>query len=537
MSKITNKRFLAGIGAVLLTVLFIIPSGNSRVESLLIPDAHAGFFNKDLELFDEVIDLIADKYVYPPDFKRLFSAAIDEMLVTAGQDRLNVRKTSTGQMIKGNKYEVQYNLNYDQAHDLASFKKVYHFLLDESNGKYSKEELETAAVIGIMNSLDPYSQFLNKSSFDKSMRDTEGKYGGLGMIVTQKDAQLMVVKTMKNGPARRAGILPNDIFTKVNGRDVKDMKIHDLAEILRGYPNTKVTLSLKRPVEDGVHTYTLTREIISIETVEYQTLDKGIGYIKINSFSKQTNDQLKDSLAQAKVDGVKAFILDLRGNPGGLLNQSVKVASHFLYRSRMIVYTQGRKKSDYKEYRAQYKNSLLHMPVVILINRHSASASEIVAGALRDSGKALIIGENSYGKGSVQTIFRISNGSGLRLTTSKYFTPSGIDITEHGIVPEIKIVKEISPADTIGPESIILGEKGLKTPSIRLQTADLEKFFKEIDNRKAKKTTGIKQVEDGIQMKNDINLRFAHMLLNNLTVANKKQTLDKAKEIAANIHY
>jgi carboxyl-terminal processing protease len=537
MSKAINKRFLVGIGVVFLTVLFVFPSGNSGRENLLIPDAHAGFFNKDLELFDEVIDLIADKYVYPPDFKRLFSAAIDEMLVTAGQDRLNVKRTSTGQIIKGSKYEVQYDLNYDQAHDVASFKKVYYFLLDESNEKYTKEELETAAVVGIMNSLDPYSQYLDKSSFDKSMRDTEGKYGGLGMIVTQKDDQLMVVKTMKNGPAHRAGILPNDIFAKVNGRIVKDMEIHDLAEILRGYPNTKVTLSLKRPVENGVRTYTLTREIISIETVEYQTLDKGIGYIKINSFSKQTNDQLKDSLAQAKVDGVKAFILDLRGNPGGLLNQSVKVATHFLYRSLMFVYTQGRKKSDYKEYRAQYKNSLLHMPVVILINRHSASASEIVAGALRDSGKALIIGENSYGKGSVQTIFRISNGSGLRLTTSKYFTPSGIDITEHGIVPEIKILKEVSPGEAIGPESIIQGKKGLRTPSIRLKEADLEKYFLELDSKKAKGPAKVKQVEQVVQMGNDLNLRFAHMLLNNLTIANKKQTLDKAREIAANIHY
>ncbi|VAX27823.1 hypothetical protein MNBD_NITROSPINAE05-1032, partial [hydrothermal vent metagenome] len=261
MSKIIHKRLLGCVGAFLLTVLFVIPSGNSRLENVLIPDAHAGFFNKDLELFDEVIDLIADKYVYPPNFKRLFSAAIDEMLATAGQDRLNVVKTSTGQMIKGRKYEVLYNLNYDQAHDLASFKRVYYFLLDESNEKYSKEELETAAVIGIMNSLDPYSQFLDKSSFDKSMRDTEGKYGGLGMIVTQKDDQLMVVKTMRNGPAHRAGILPNDIFSKVNGRELKGMKIHDLAEMLRGYPNTKVTLSLKRPVENGLHTYTLTREI------------------------------------------------------------------------------------------------------------------------------------------------------------------------------------------------------------------------------------------------------------------------------------
>jgi carboxyl-terminal processing protease len=517
-----NKRFLGGLTVVLLTLLFVFPSGLPRVGKLMVPDAHAGFFNDDLELFDEVIDLIAEKYVYPPNFKKLFSVAIDEMLSTAGKESLVVQKTSNGQKIQGRKLQVQYDLNYDPSHDMASFRKVYYFLQDEARGKSSKQALETAAVVGIMNSLDPYSQYLDESAFDKSMRDTEGKYGGLGMIVTQKDEQLQVIKTMKNGPAHRAGILPQDMFVKVNGQDVNGVQIHELAEMLRGYPNTKVTLSLVRPSEDRERTYTLTREIISIETVNYETLDEGIGYIKISSFSKQTNDQLKEALAQAKSDGVKAFILDLRDNPGGLLNQSVKVASHFLYRGRMIVYTQGRRKSDYKEYRAQYKNSLLHMPVVILVNRHSASASEIVAGALRDSGKALIIGENSYGKGSVQTIFRISDGSGLRLTTSKYFTPSGIDITEHGIVPEIKIVKEITSKESVGPESLILGKQGIQTPSIQIKESDLKKYFKE---------NGVKNAED------DVSLQFAHRVLKNLTIANKKQTLDKARQIAANIHY
>ena len=527
MSKTIYKKFLVGITVVLLTILFVFPSGFfPRMGKLMVPDAHAGFFDNDLELFDEVIDLIAEKYVYPPNFKKLFSIAIDEMLVTAGQDSLVLQKTSTGQMIQGRKYQVQYTLNYDKTHDMASFKKVYYFLLDESRGRYSKQDLETSAVMGIMNSLDPYSQYLDRSAFDKSMRDTEGKYGGLGMIVTQKDEQLLVIKTMRNGPAHRAGILSQDSFIKVNGQDVSGMQIHELAEMLRGYPKTKVTLSLIRPSENRERTYTLTREIISIETVGYKALDEGIGYIKISSFSKQTNDQLKEALAQAKSDGVKSFILDLRDNPGGLLNQSVKVASHFLYRGRMIVYTQGRRKNDYKEYRAQYKNSLLHMPVVILVNRHSASASEIVAGALRDSGKALIMGENSYGKGSVQTIFRIHDGSGLRLTTSKYFTPSGIDITEHGIVPEIKIVKAIDPGETVGPESLIQSKQGMQTPSIRLRESDLIKYFKENARENV-----------GENSENDVSLQFAHLVLKNLTVANKKQTLDKAKQIAANIHY
>ncbi len=167
--------------------------------------------------------------------------------------------------------------------------------------------------------------------------------------------------------------------------------------------------------------------------------------MKISPISKQTNDQLKEALTKAKQDKVKGFILDLRDNPGGLLEQSVKIASHFLYRNRLIVYTQGREQTNRDEYRAQYQNSLHSMPVVILINQYSASAAEIVAGALRDSGKALIIGENSYGKGTVQTIFRTSNGSGIRLTTSKYYTPLGTDITSQGIVPEIHIMKDHIP--------------------------------------------------------------------------------------------
>ncbi len=300
------------------------------------------------------------------------------------------------------------------------------------------------------------------------------------------------------------------------------MEIHELAEMLRGYPNTKVTLTLLRPGDGRERTYTLTREIISIETIQYKRMANRVGYIRISSFSKQTNEQLKDALTRAKRDRVKAFILDLRDNPGGLLNQSVKVASHFLFRGRLIVYTQGRHKSDYKEYRAQYKNSLLHMPVVVLINRHSASASEIVAGALRESGKALIIGENSYGKGSVQTIFRISDGSGLRLTTSKYYTPSGIDINQHGIVPEIKIVKDSASGEGEPPGA---GEPGRETaPSIQLKESELFKFLE----------------ENGTQLNpedKDPGRLFAHLLLKNVTVANKKQTLAKAREIAANIHY
>lgn len=525
IKRLTVCLLIVLFAAYFSTAAGLLPSGESFPTT-----AHAGFFDNELEIFEEVVDLVAARYVYPPDYRRMYEAALNQMFASVGEENLSLQDKGNGKVVGGKNFRIEYDLNYDPNHNMKAFKKVYRFLLDEMAGEITEKDLETAAVTGLMNSLDPYSQFLDESAFDKSMRDTEGKYGGLGMIVTTKNGRLLVVRTMKNGPAERAGMLPEDQFLKVNGQDTKNWTIHDLAETLRGYPNTQVTVTLYRPGDRQERFYNLTREIISVETVTYRTLKDHIGYVKISSFSKQTNDQLKEALAQAKANGVQGFILDLRDNPGGLLNQSVKVSSHFLYRGRLIVYTQGRAKSDYKEYRAQYKNSLLHMPVVILINRHSASASEIVAGALRDSGKALIIGENSYGKGSVQTIFRISDGSGLRLTTSKYYTPSGIDITEHGIVPEIKIIQDDHyPEASNGNAEASLGAKqvlesyGGHPPAVLLKESELNKYLKE---------NGSLQGENA-----DPSVQFARMLLKNLTVANKKQTLQKAREIAANILY
>ena len=323
---------------------------------------------------------------------------------------------------------------------------------------------------------------------------------------------------MDDSPAKEAGILANDSFLTVNGKDIKGLQIQELADLLRGHPETQVTLALYRPSEKQKYTYTLTRRIILVNSVDYQILDNQIGYFKINSFSKLTEKQLKKYLAQAKKEKVKGIILDLRGNPGGLLHQSVKVASHFLFKGRMVVYTQGRSKDDYHEYRSLYQKSLHKMPVVVLINQYSASASEIVAGALKDSGNALLMGENSYGKGSVQTIFRISDGSGVRLTTSKYFTPSGTDITKNGVIPEVHIINDVI-------EKASDEKKQRDIPSIRLnlKISGLKKFFD----------------KQGVILTNthDATIELARRILKNSHTASKKKSLEKAREIAANINY
>ncbi len=480
--------------------------------------AHAGFFNNDLETFEEIVDLVTEKYVYSPDHKKLFSAAIEQMVKTADSPNVTLTSDPSGKTVSFNKKTKRYFLNYDMSHDMDELQKIYYFLHDQSKNSLPKKDLEVAAIRGLMGSLDTYSQYLDKSAFEKSMRDTEGKYGGLGMVITMKDNRLFVVKTMEDSPAREAGILADDSFLRVNGKEIKELQIQELANLLRGYPETNVTITMYRPSEEKEYTHTLTRRIILVNSVEYEPLDNHIGYFKINSFSKLTEKQLKKYLEEARKEDIKGFILDLRGNPGGLLHQSVKVASHFLFKGRMVVYTKGRSEDDYREYRSLYKNSLYKMPVVVLINQYSASASEIVAGALRDSGNALLVGENSYGKGSVQTIFRISDGSGVRLTTSKYFTPAGADITKNGIVPEINIINDIA-GELTDPEK----EKQIPGTTLKLKVSSLKNFFE----------------KQGVVLNKtrDATVEFARRILKNSHTASKKISLEKAREIAANIKY
>ena len=515
--KLENKLQKWVLLPALIIFLWVLPA-TSLKWSPLNSTVHAGFFNNDLETFEEIINLVANKYVYSPDHKKLFAAAIKQMVKTADSPNVTLTNNSSGSTVTSDKKTTHVFLNYDMSHNMDELQKVYYFLHDESKISLTKKDLELAAISGIMGSLDTFSQYLDKSAFENSMRDTEGKYGGLGMVISMKDNRLFVVKTMDDSPAREAGIIGDDSFLKVNGKEIKGIQIQELANLLRGHPETNVTLTMYRPSEEKEYTRILTRRIILINTVEYEPLNNYIGYLKINSFSKLTEKQLKKYLNLAKRDGIKGFILDLRGNPGGLLRQSVKVASYFLYKDQMIVYTKGRSKADYREYRSLYKKSFYEMPVVVLINQYSASASEIVAGALRDSGNALLVGENSYGKGSVQTIFRISDGSGLKLTTSKYYTPSGADITKNGIAPQIKIINDITDESN----GLTNENKPLGT-ALYLKASSLKTFFE----------------KQGVELNKtrDATVEFARRILKNSNIANKTISLEKAREIAANINY
>lgn len=490
--------------------------------------AYAGFFSDNLETFDEVISLIDEKYVYAPDYKKIFSAAIEGMVKSIDPDKQKLNMDGTALYSKENR--ISYPLDYSRDHNTLAFKKAYNFILAEFKDHTNKKDLEEAAIGGVMTVLDTYSQYLEKESFDRAVKDTEGRYGGLGMVITMRDYNLVVVKTMRNSPAERAKIMPNDIFTKVENQDVKGMQVQELADKLRGYPNSKVTVTLLRPGDKKERTFTMTREIISVETVTYKPLMNHTGYIKVSGFSRQTEDQLKEVLEKARADKTKSIVLDLRDNPGGLLEQSVKIASHFLAQDRLIVYTQGRQKNDRYEYLSKYHNAALsNMPLVVLINHYSASASEIVAGSLQDLDQALLVGENSYGKGSVQTIFRLNDGSGLRLTTSKYYTPSGIDITAYGIAPDIQIVRDLPETNKTDQEAEPKQKKTAnpRPPQIQMKESELTRFLKE-------KGVSMDKTADP---ENDPLVVFSALILKDNSIVGKKRTMEKARELAANIHY
>ncbi len=516
----SNLKIILGMTFILFAFFLVNPLGFQSSGPFQTQPAHAGFFDDDLDAFDEVLQLVASNYVYPPDYKKLFTAALDEMIRTVEKENLVVSSVYSGQTLEKNGKKFSYRLTFSKEENMQALRGVYDFLSREFKGKVAKKDLERAGIGGLMSSLDLYSVYMDPEEFEASMRDTEGQYGGVGMVITMQDYKLTVVRVIKNSPSERAGILPDDIITRVDGQEIKGMQIHELATKLRGYPNTQVNIDVYRPSTKVTQLTTLTREIISVQTVTYKNLGDHTGYISINSFSKQTNDQLEAALKQGEQDGVQALILDLRDNPGGLLSQSVKVASHFLEEGKLILYTQGRDRDDKQQYESLYNDHWNKKPLAVLINSHSASAAELVSGSLKDSGKALILGERSYGKGSVQTIFRMGGGAGMRLTTSKYFTPSGIDITVHGIAPEIQIERDITGLPDGTPKN---DPKGPRVKPILVKESELQKF--------------LKQKGEVVNEETDLLIAFAKMAINNPPQPTKSHALAKARELAEDIHH
>jgi len=331
------------------------------------------------------------------------------------------------------------------------------------------EEVDTkkliyGAINGMLAALDPHSSFMPPDTYKELKLDTKGEFGGLGIEISIKDGILTVISPIEDTPAYRAGMKAGDQILKIDDKFTKDLTIMDAVKRMRGVKGTKVTLTIMREGFDKPKDFPLTRDIIQVKSVKFKMLDDGYGYVRIAQFQEKTADDLQkalDSLNESAKGKLNGLVLDLRNDPGGLLDQAVKVSETFLAEGKLIVYTEGREKDSQMKFSSRKSEKQPDYPIVALINSGSASASEIVAGALQDHKRAVVMGVQSFGKGSVQTIIPLSDNSGLRLTTAKYFTPSGRSIQAKGITPDI-VVERIELASTEKKESMHLREKDLE---------------------------------------------------------------------------
>lgn len=306
--------------------------------------------------------------------------------------------------------------------------------------KSTYQDLIEGALKGMLQSLDPHSQFMDEESFTAMKEDTAGKFGGLGITIGIKDAVLTVIAPMEDTPAFRAGLLSGDKIMEINGESTDGLALEDAVKKLRGDPGTTVKIKIFRPKTQLMKEFELERAIINVPSIkDARVLDGGIGYVRMLQFGEDTAGDLQAALDGLETQKVSAIVLDLRSNPGGLLTAAVEVAQKFLKRGDLIVFTRGRDNRMERSYRARARHTFPDVPMAVLINGYSASASEIVAGALQDNRRAVLVGEKSFGKGSVQSVLPQDGGTAIRLTTAKYYTPSERVIHDVGIEPDVVV--------------------------------------------------------------------------------------------------
>lgn len=327
--------------------------------------------------------------------------------------------------------------------------------------KLTYQELIYGALKGMLNTLDPHSEFMDVQKYRDLRDDTEGAFGGVGIVIGQRDNVLTVIAPMEDTPAFKAGILTGDRIIKIEGKSTEKLTLQDAVKRLRGEPGTDVTVTTLRPSSGQAREIKLTRAEIKVDTVkdingrrEFPIGENKIGYIRITQFGEPTASELEDALKKLRKQGMEALVLDLRANPGGLLEQAAKVCDKFLPRNQVIVSTEGRRAEEKSEFRATGRGNYTGLPLAVLVNNGSASASEIVAGCLQDTtalgvSRAIVIGEQTFGKGSVQKILPLQDGTALRLTTAKYYTPSHKVIHEKGIIPDIVVPMTVEEEEAL----------------------------------------------------------------------------------------
>lgn len=400
--------------------------------------------------------------------------------------------------------------------ELRTLTEIFGKVKEEYVEDVKDEKLIENAIRGMLSGLDPHSSYLNPEDFKELQVGTSGEFGGLGIEVTMEDGFVKVVSPIDDTPAQRAGVQAGDVIIRLDDSPVKGMSLNDAVKIMRGKPGTDIILTIVREGEEKPLTIEITRDIIKVKSVKSRTLEEGYGYLRITNFQSHTNDHLVKAISKLKKengDKLKGMVLDLRNNPGGVLGAAVDVSDAFLEKG-MIVYTEGRAKDAELKYNATPEDLLKGAPMVVLINGGSASASEIVAGALQDHKRAIVMGSRSFGKGSVQTIFPMSNESAVKLTTARYFTPSGRSIQAEGIEPDIPVEKlKVAEAEHSSFEP--------------LKEADLSRHLengngKKKNSKKADEKTK-EQKENGDLARSDFVLHQALTMLKGLNILQSRE--------------
>ena len=338
--------------------------------------------------------------------------------------------------------------NFSISSETDIYKKIDLFgeVLEKINDEYVDEinqsESMDSAINGLLQSLDPYSAYMSPEIFNEMQTETSGEFGGLGIEVTMESGVVKVISPIDDTPASRAGIKAGDYIVKIQDIQVQGKTLSEAVDLMRGPVGSNIELTVRRRGEKKAITFNITREIIKIQSVKADLLENDIGYIRLTSFNENSSDQIEDKIKNLETkQKINSYILDLRNNPGGLLSQAIRISDFFLDNGE-IVSTKSRKPSENRKWFAKKGDITKGKTLIVLINYGSASASEIVAGALKDHKRAIILGENSFGKGSVQSIIPLKNKGAIRLTVAKYYLPSGKSISEVGVSPDIEIIEE-----------------------------------------------------------------------------------------------
>ena len=333
-----------------------------------------------------------------------------------------------------------YSQNIDKLYEkIDLFSEVLETIQNEYVEDVDQAEAMDSAINGLLQSLDPYSSYMNQETFEESQSETTGEFGGLGIEVSMEAGVVKVIAPMDDTPASRAGIKAGDYIVKINAEQVRGKTLMEAVNLMRGPVGTSIEITVRRKGLKKAKIFKITRKIIEIKSVISKLVDNKVGYLRLRAFNQNSSDQLKKEISKIeKNKKLVGYILDLRNNPGGLLTQAIEISDLFLNDGE-IVSTKGRKNRENRKFFARKGDRIKGKPLIVLINNGSASASEIVAGALQDQKRAVLLGETTFGKGSVQSIIPLKNKGALRLTISKYYLPSGKSISEVGVLPDIKI--------------------------------------------------------------------------------------------------